>query len=276
MLRLGDIADIRAATSTRRQVRCATRVARSSRWACRWPRAATSSPGPGAAGAPTHPPGRPAGGHQLEQVQDQPQAVSRSVGEFVQGADRGGGHRAGRQLHQPGPAHSGRCAGHLARPGGGITIPLVLAITFVTMYYWGVGLHKISLGSADHRAGPAGGRRHHRGRDDGAQARGGLRQACRRHLRLRRHRDADAHRHADHGGRLPAHRPGQVGVGEYTFAIFAVTSAALVISWLVSVYFVPYLGAWLLRTRKRRSPGTRRRRRTSCSTRRSTPLPRAW
>ncbi len=35
------------------------------------------------------------------------------------------------------------------RPGmvAGITIPLVLAITFVTMYYWGVGLHKISLGS---------------------------------------------------------------------------------------------------------------------------------
>jgi multidrug efflux pump subunit AcrB len=38
--------------------------------------------------------------------------------------------------------------------------------------------------------------------------------------------------------------------GEYTFAIFAVTAAALVISWLVSVYFVPYLGAVLLRTRK--------------------------
>jgi len=38
--------------------------------------------------------------------------------------------------------------------------------------------------------------------------------------------------------------------GEYTFAIFAVTAAALVISWMVSVYFVPYLGAWLLRTRK--------------------------
>ena len=37
--------------------------------------------------------------------------------------------------------------------------------------------------------------------------------------------------------------------GEYTFAIFAVTSAALVISWIVSVYFVPYLGAWLLHTR---------------------------
>jgi multidrug efflux pump subunit AcrB len=38
-------------------------------------------------------------------------------------------------------------------------------------------------------------------------------------------------------------------VGEYTFAIFAVTAASLVISWVVSVYFVPYLGALLLRTR---------------------------
>jgi multidrug efflux pump len=36
--------------------------------------------------------------------------------------------------------------------------------------------------------------------------------------------------------------------GEYTFAIFAVTTAALVISWAASVYFVPYLGALLLRT----------------------------
>src|SRR4030095_6521944 len=40
-------------------------------------------------------------------------------------------------------------------------------------------------------------------------------------------------------------------VGEYTFAIFAVTTAALVISWFVSVYFVPYLGARLLRTHSR-------------------------
>src|SRR6201986_3661787 len=39
--------------------------------------------------------------------------------------------------------------------------------------------------------------------------------------------------------------------GEYTFAIFAVTSAALLISWFVSVYFVPYLGGRLLPTRRR-------------------------
>jgi multidrug efflux pump len=35
-------------------------------------------------------------------------------------------------------------------------------------------------------------------------------------------------------------------VGEYTFAIFAVTVIALMLSWWVSVYFVPYLGTLLL------------------------------
>src|SRR5439155_109437 len=35
--------------------------------------------------------------------------------------------------------------------------------------------------------------------------------------------------------------------GEYTFAIFAVTVIALVLSWIVSVYFVPYLGTLLLK-----------------------------
>ncbi|MDH5330313.1 MAG: efflux RND transporter permease subunit, partial [Aquincola sp.] len=43
--------------------------------------------------------------------------------------------------------------------------------------------------------------------------------------------------------------------GEYTFAIFAVTTAALVISWVVSVYFVPTLGAWLLRTKSKVGAG---------------------
>ena len=43
----------------------------------------------------------------------------------------------------------------------------------------------------------------------------------------------------------------QSTVGEYTFAIFAVTAAALVISWFVSVYFVPYLGTVLLRERRK-------------------------
>ncbi len=38
--------------------------------------------------------------------------------------------------------------------------------------------------------------------------------------------------------------------GEYTFAIFAVTVIALVISWVVSVYFVPYLGTLFLKVPK--------------------------
>jgi multidrug efflux pump subunit AcrB len=29
----------------------------------------------------------------------------------------------------------------------GITIPLVLAATFLAMWYWNIGLHKMSLGS---------------------------------------------------------------------------------------------------------------------------------
>ncbi len=41
---------------------------------------------------------------------------------------------------------------------------------------------------------------------------------------------------------------GQVAVtGEYTFAIFAVTAMALVLSWLAAVYFAPYLGYLLLK-----------------------------
>jgi multidrug efflux pump subunit AcrB len=39
-------------------------------------------------------------------------------------------------------------------------------------------------------------------------------------------------------------------VGEYTYAIFAVTVLALILSWFVSVYFVPYLGTLLLKEHK--------------------------
>jgi multidrug efflux pump subunit AcrB len=37
--------------------------------------------------------------------------------------------------------------------------------------------------------------------------------------------------------------------GEYTFAIFAVTVIALVLSWFASVFFVPYLGTLLLKAK---------------------------
>ena len=87
----------------------------------------------------------------LSRVQDQPAAVSKSVGEFVWVLVEAVGVVL---------LVSFVALGLHTRPGSwklrldiwpgmvvGITIPLVLAITFVAMYYWGVGLHKISLGS---------------------------------------------------------------------------------------------------------------------------------
>ena len=137
------------------------------------------------------------------------------------------------------------------RPGlvVGITIPLVLSITFVTMYYWGVGLHKISLGSLIIALGLL--------VDDAIIA---------VEMMVRKLEEGyDKVRAATFAyeatampmltgtlitavGFLPIGMAKSV-VGEYTFAIFAVTAAALLISWLVSVYFVPYLGTLLLKTK---------------------------
>ncbi|MEO8154579.1 MAG: efflux RND transporter permease subunit [Rhizobacter sp.] len=137
------------------------------------------------------------------------------------------------------------------RPGMvvGITIPLVLAITFVTMYYWGVGLHKISLGSLIIALGLL--------VDDAIIA---------VEMMVRKLEEGyDKARAATFAyeatampmltgtlitavGFLPIGLA-QSTVGEYTFAIFAVTAAALLISWLVSVYFVPYLGTLLLKAK---------------------------
>ncbi len=137
------------------------------------------------------------------------------------------------------------------RPGlvVGITIPLVLAITFVTMYFWGVGLHKISLGSLIIALGLL--------VDDAIIA---------VEMMVRKLEEGyDKVRAATFAydatakpmltgtlitavGFLPIGLA-QSTVGEYTFAIFAVTAAALLISWVVSVYFVPFLGVWLLKAK---------------------------
>ena len=138
------------------------------------------------------------------------------------------------------------------RPGlvVGITIPLVLAITFVVMFYAGVGLHKISLGSLIIALGLL--------VDDAIIA---------VEMMVRKLEEGfDKVRAATFAyeatampmltgtlitavGFLPIGLA-QSTVGEYTFAIFAVTAAALLISWLVSVYFVPYLGTLLLKVPK--------------------------
>ena len=135
------------------------------------------------------------------------------------------------------------------RPGMvvGITIPLVLAITFVVMYYWGVGLHKISLGSLIIALGLL--------VDDAIIA---VEMMVRKlEEGYDRVRAATFAYEATAMPMLTGTLITAVGflpiglakstVGEYTFAIFAVTAAALLISWLVSVYFVPYLGTLLLK-----------------------------
>ena len=185
----------------------------------------------------------------LERMQDQPAAVARSVGEFIGVLTEAviivlvvSFLSLGLHLK---PLRIDIWPGLVVA----ITIPLVLAITFVTMFYWGVGLHKISLGSLIIALGLL--------VDDAIIA---------VEMMVRKLEEGyDKIRAATFAydvtampmltgtlitatGFLPIGMAKSV-TGEYTFAIFAVTSAALLISWVVSVYFVPYLGAWLLRTR---------------------------
>mgnify|MGYP000084202315 FL=1 len=191
-------------------------------------------------------------GVSLVQVQDQPKAVQKSVGEFVRvlieavlivllvsfvalGLHKGG--RYGWYVDM--------------RPGlvVAITIPLVLAMTFLAMNYWGIGLHKISLGSLIIALGLL--------VDDAIIA---------VEMMVRKMEEGyDRVRAATFAYEVTA-MPMLTGtlitaagflpigmakstVGEYTFAIFAVTVIALVLSWWVSVYFVPYLGTLLLQVK---------------------------
>ena len=191
----------------------------------------------------------------VSQIQDQPTAVTRSVGEFVNVLIEAvlivlAVSFISLGLHTK-PLRIDIWPGLVV----GITIPLVLAITFVTMFYWGVGLHKISLGSLIIALGLL--------VDDAIIA---------VEMMVRKLEEGyDKMRAATYAydvtampmltgtlitaaGFLPIGLA-KSATGEYTFAIFAVTSAALVISWLVSVYFVPYLGARLLRTHGKPAAG---------------------
>ncbi len=87
-------------------------------------------------------------GIEMAQVQDQPRAVSRSVNEFIKVLVEAVVIVLAVSFVSLGLHFKPRLRLD-TRPGMvvAVTIPLVLAITFVVMYYWGVGLHKISLGS---------------------------------------------------------------------------------------------------------------------------------
>ncbi|MDO5692560.1 MAG: efflux RND transporter permease subunit [Pseudomonadota bacterium] len=194
-------------------------------------------------------------GARLVQVQDQPTVVADSVGEFIKVLIEAvvivlGVSFLALGLHRrPGQHPLWRRWTLDPRPGlvVGITIPVVLAVTFLAMQYWGIGLHKISLGSLIIALGLL--------VDDAIIA---------IEMMVRKMEEGhDKLRAATFAYEITA-MPMLTGtlitaagflpiglaksaVGEYTFAIFAVTAVALLISWVASVMFVPLLGAWLLR-----------------------------
>ena len=198
-------------------------------------------------------------GIRLVNVQDQPKAVATSVNEFIRVLIEAvvivlavsfislGLHK---RPHQgPGSLPLWKRYYIDIRPGlvVGITIPLVLSMTFLAMNYFNIGLHKISLGSLIIALGLL--------VDDAIIA---------VEMMVRKMEEGyDKVRAATFAYEITA-MPMLTGTlitaagflpiglarsvtGEYTFAIFAVTVVALVLSWLVSVYFVPYLGTLLLK-----------------------------
>ena len=189
-------------------------------------------------------------GVSLSQVQDQPQVVARSVSEFVRTLTEAivivlGVSLLALGLHR----HPWRID---PRPGlvVAISIPLVLAVTFLIMKLWGVGLHKISLGSLIIALGLL--------VDDAIIV---------VEMMVRKLEEGEDRISAVTAAYSLTAMPMLTGtlitaagflpigiakstVGEYTFAIFAVTAAALIVSWFVSVIFVPYLGYRMLRAPK--------------------------
>ncbi|MEY4439964.1 MAG: hypothetical protein RIQ36_1428 [Pseudomonadota bacterium] len=197
-------------------------------------------------------------GVSLLQVQDQPKAVEKSVGEFVKVLIEAVLIVLLVSFVALGLHKGGRYGWHVdMRPGWvvAITIPLVLAMTFLAMNYWGIGLHKISLGSLIIALGLL--------VDDAIIA---------VEMMVRKMEEGyDRIRAATFAYEVTA-MPMLTGtlitaagflpigmakstVGEYTFAIFAVTVIALVLSWWVSVYFVPYLGTLLLQVKPHAGKG---------------------
>lgn len=187
-------------------------------------------------------------GIELQQVQDQPKSVNRSVQEFVRTLAEAlvivlvvsflalGLHTKPLRVDM--------------RPGlvVGLSIPLVLAITFLIMDRWGIDLHKISLGSLIIALGLL--------VDDAIII---VEMMVRKLEEGYDRLTASIYAYQTTAmpmltgtlitaaGFLPIGLANSA-VGEYTFAIFAVTTTALIVSWFVSVYFVPFLGYRLLKT----------------------------
>mgnify|MGYP003384490544 CR=1 FL=1 len=188
-------------------------------------------------------------GIQLERVSDQPKIVSSSVGEFV------------RTLIEAVVivlAVSFLALGFHTKPLRldvwpglvvGLTIPLVLAVTFLFMRIFDIDLHKISLGALIIALGLL--------VDDAIIA---VEMMVRKMEEGFSRMDAATFAYTSTAmpmltgtlitaaGFLPIGLA-KSAAGEYTFSMFSVNALALIISWLAAVIFTPYLGFLLLKVK---------------------------
>jgi len=176
-------------------------------------------------------------GLELAQVTSQPKAVERGVGEFVKVLAE-----AVAIVLVVSLASLGMRTGVVVA----ITIPIVLAATFLCMHLFGIGLHKISLGALILALGLL--------VDDAIIAVEMM--AAKMEQGWERVRAASFAYTSTAwpmltgtlvtvAGFLPIATAAS-STGEYTRSIFQVTAIALALSWIAAVLFVPYLGYRLL------------------------------
>jgi multidrug efflux pump len=176
-------------------------------------------------------------GMSLHKVSDQPSAVRDSVSEFVKSLSEAVLIVLVVSFFSLGK-----------RPGMvvALSIPLVLAMTFAAMYYFDIGLHKISLGALILALGLL--------VDDAIIAVEMM--AVKMEQGLDRLSAASFAYSSTAfpmltgtlvtaAGFLPI-ATAQSGTGEYTRSIFQVVTIALLLSWIAAVVFIPYLGDRLL------------------------------
>ncbi|PJJ98647.1 multidrug transporter AcrB [Lysobacteraceae bacterium NML91-0213] len=176
-------------------------------------------------------------GMQLRRVADQPQAVRDSVGEFVKVLAE-----AVVIVLLVSFVSLGLRTGLVVA----VSIPLVLAMTFAVMHYFGIGLHKISLGALVLALGLM--------VDDAIIAVEMM--AIRMEQGYSRLKAASfawtstafpmlTGTLVTAAGFLPIATAAS-STGEYTRSLFQVVTIALVVSWIAAVLFIPYLGDRML------------------------------
>ncbi|WP_019399656.1 efflux RND transporter permease subunit [Pseudoxanthomonas sp. GW2] len=176
-------------------------------------------------------------GMQLRKVSDQPEAVRDSVGEFV---------RVLAEAVTIVLLVSFFSLGFRTGLVVAVSIPLVLAMTFAVMNYFGIGLHKISLGALVLALGLL--------VDDAIIAV--------EMMAIKMEQGFDRLRAASFAwestafpmltgtlitaaGFLPIATAAS-STGEYTRSLFQVVTIALLVSWIAAVLFIPYLGDKML------------------------------